>query len=241
MTHMESIGVLKSLPEIDRYMRFLRLLTPQVSTTPDFGQSVDVPNIFFVDATNGSDNNSGKDPAFAKATIQAAINLTVSDRGDIVFIMPGSYAENLTLTSKNYVALVGALLPGYARPDVVPATGVALDINTSQGTVLIGMRFYSADADVVLEGFRPGVVKRLGVDHETLSAENPRLVYCSISGYGQTGPMRDTAGHDINYISYAGVLGACGRKGVLYERGTTRLVAGAVSLRWARECVAQRA
>jgi len=74
-------------------------------------------------------------------------------------------------------------------------------------------RKLAAGADVVLEGFRPGVVSRLGVDYETLSAENARLVYCSISGYGQTGPMRDTAGHDINYVSYAGVLGACGRKG----------------------------
>jgi len=74
-------------------------------------------------------------------------------------------------------------------------------------------RKLAAGVDVVLEGFRPGVVNRLGVDYETLSAENGRLVYCSISGYGQTGPMRDAAGHDINYVSYAGVLGACGRKG----------------------------
>jgi len=74
-------------------------------------------------------------------------------------------------------------------------------------------RKLAAGADVVLEGFRPGVVNRLGVDYETLSAENERLVYCSISGFGQTGPMRDAAGHDINYVSYAGVLGACGRKG----------------------------
>jgi len=57
------------------------------------------------------------------------------------------------------------------------------------------------------------VVKRLGVDYETLSAANPGLVYCSISGYGQTGPMRDVAGHDVNYLSYAGVLGLSGRPG----------------------------
>jgi crotonobetainyl-CoA:carnitine CoA-transferase CaiB-like acyl-CoA transferase len=55
------------------------------------------------------------------------------------------------------------------------------------------------------------VVKRLGVEYETLSAANPALVYCSISGYGQTGPMRDAAGHDVNYLSYAGVLGLSGR------------------------------
>ena len=69
------------------------------------------------------------------------------------------------------------------------------------------------DADVVLEGYRPGVSERLGVDYATLSARNPRLVYCSISGYGQDGPYRDTVGHDINYIAMAGALGMIGRKG----------------------------
>jgi len=66
-------------------------------------------------------------------------------------------------------------------------------------------------ADVVVEGFRPGVVARLGVDYPTLSQRNPRLVYCSISGYGQDGPYRDLPGHDINYISIAGALGMIGR------------------------------
>jgi len=65
-------------------------------------------------------------------------------------------------------------------------------------------------ADVVLEGFRPGVVKRLGVDYETLRPLNPRLVYCSLSGYGQDGPYVNMVGHDINYISVGGALGAIG-------------------------------
>ena len=69
------------------------------------------------------------------------------------------------------------------------------------------------DADVVLEGFRPGVVDRLGVDYETVSKINPRIVYCSLSGYGQTGPYRDIVGHDINYISIGGALGLIGRPG----------------------------
>ncbi len=69
------------------------------------------------------------------------------------------------------------------------------------------------DADVVLEGFRPGVVKRLEVDYETVSRINPRIVYCSLSGYGQDGPYRTIVGHDINYISVAGALGAIGRPG----------------------------
>ena len=88
---------------------------------------------------------------------------------------------------------------------------VTLNLKSAEGQEIF--RKMAAVADVVVEGFRPGVVKRLGVEYESLSAANPGLVYCSISGYGQTGPMRDVAGHDINYISYAGVLGACGRKG----------------------------
>ncbi|HXG41328.1 MAG TPA: CaiB/BaiF CoA-transferase family protein [Dehalococcoidia bacterium] len=68
-------------------------------------------------------------------------------------------------------------------------------------------------ADVVVEGFRPGVVKRLGVDYETLSRLNPRLVYCSLSGYGQNGPYAPLVGHDINYISVGGALGLTGWPG----------------------------
>ena len=66
------------------------------------------------------------------------------------------------------------------------------------------------DADVVLEGFRPGVVKRLGVDYETLHKRNERIVYCSLSGFGQTGPYSQLVGHDINYIAIGGALGMVG-------------------------------
>ncbi|HVC11066.1 MAG TPA: CaiB/BaiF CoA-transferase family protein [Burkholderiales bacterium] len=61
-------------------------------------------------------------------------------------------------------------------------------------------------ADIVLEGFRPGVARRLGIDYDALSAANPRLVYCSISGYGQSGPWRERPGHDVNYVAAAGGL-----------------------------------
>jgi crotonobetainyl-CoA:carnitine CoA-transferase CaiB-like acyl-CoA transferase len=60
-------------------------------------------------------------------------------------------------------------------------------------------------ADVVVEGFRPGVVARLGIGYDAVSAVNSRIVYCSISGYGQDGPYAQRAGHDINYIGYAGI------------------------------------
>jgi len=69
------------------------------------------------------------------------------------------------------------------------------------------------DADVVLEGSRPGAAARLGVDYETLGQLNPRLVYCSISGYGQDGPYRDRVGHDVNYLGFAGVIGLTGPAG----------------------------
>jgi alpha-methylacyl-CoA racemase len=69
----------------------------------------------------------------------------------------------------------------------------------------------SQGADVIVEGFRPGVAKRLGIDYETLNRLNPRIIYCSLSGYGQDGPYSAFPGHDINYISMAGVLGLIGR------------------------------
>ena len=69
------------------------------------------------------------------------------------------------------------------------------------------------DGDVVLEGSRPGAAARLGVDYETLAKINPRIVYCSISGYGQDGPYRDRVGHDVNYLGFAGVIGITGPAG----------------------------
>jgi crotonobetainyl-CoA:carnitine CoA-transferase CaiB-like acyl-CoA transferase len=75
------------------------------------------------------------------------------------------------------------------------------------------LRRLATDADVLVEGFRPGVMKRLGADYETLSALNPRLVYCSLSGFGQDGPYRDYPAHDINYLSLAGVLKQLGKPG----------------------------
>jgi crotonobetainyl-CoA:carnitine CoA-transferase CaiB-like acyl-CoA transferase len=63
-----------------------------------------------------------------------------------------------------------------------------------------------ARADVLVEQFRPGVMTRLGLGYETVRAINPRLIYCSITGYGQTGPRAEEAGHDLNYIGHTGLL-----------------------------------
>ncbi len=103
----------------------------------------------------------------------------------------------------------------------------------------------ATEADVVLEGSRPGAAARLGVDYETLRALNPRLVYCSISGYGQDGPYRDRVGHDVNYLGFAGVIGLTGTAGgppaipavQIADIGGGALMAavGILSALWARE------
>ncbi len=69
------------------------------------------------------------------------------------------------------------------------------------------------DYDVVLESFRPGVLDRLGVGYERMCQDNPAIVYCAISGYGQTGPKRDSSGHDMNYLGLIGLLGLTGERG----------------------------
>ncbi|HRP75578.1 MAG TPA: CaiB/BaiF CoA-transferase family protein [Rhodocyclaceae bacterium] len=86
-----------------------------------------------------------------------------------------------------------------------------LDLKQDRGRELF-LRL-AATADVLVEGFRPGVMHKLGLDYETVARANPRIVYCSISGYGQNGPFALRAGHDINYIGYAGVLDQTGTAG----------------------------
>ena len=87
---------------------------------------------------------------------------------------------------------------------------MSLNLKTEKGQEI----FYRLieKADVLLEGFRPGVVDRLGVDYESVRRANPKIIYCSITGYGQNGPFRDRVGHDANYLSYAGVLDLIGEK-----------------------------
>jgi crotonobetainyl-CoA:carnitine CoA-transferase CaiB-like acyl-CoA transferase len=81
---------------------------------------------------------------------------------------------------------------------------MSLNLKTEKGKEIFFRLIQNAD--VLLEGFRPGVVDRLGVDYQTVRKVNPAIVYCSITGYGQDGPFRDRVGHDANYLSYAGVL-----------------------------------
>src|SRR5579875_2063699 len=88
---------------------------------------------------------------------------------------------------------------------------VTADLKSEQGRDLV-LRLI-AKADVLIEGFRPGVTERLGLGPDDCAAVNERLVYARMTGWGQTGPRNQQAGHDINYISLNGVLHAIGRAG----------------------------
>lgn len=88
---------------------------------------------------------------------------------------------------------------------------IAIDLKAEGGAELL--RALAARADVVVESFRPGVLDRLGVGYAALSAVNPRLVLCSISGYGQEGPLHDAPGHDLGYLARCGALDLFGPAG----------------------------
>jgi crotonobetainyl-CoA:carnitine CoA-transferase CaiB-like acyl-CoA transferase len=102
-------------------------------------------------------------------------------------------------------------------PPQINDTGIVfLNLNRNKRSLTLNLKnprgvevFHrlAEQADVILEGFRPGVVDRLGIGYDAMAAINPRIVYCSLTGYGQSGPYRDRSGHDLNYISLAGVLG----------------------------------
>jgi len=139
---------------------------------------------------------------------------------DLTRLLPGPYATQLLADSGAEVVKVEDTGAGdYARhmePYTSRDVGAIFDaVNRGKRSVAIDLKrdegreaFYRLveDADVVFEGFRPGVVDRLEVDYETLTAYNDELVYCSLSGYGQDGPWADRVGHDLNYVAVAGLL-----------------------------------
>jgi len=87
---------------------------------------------------------------------------------------------------------------------------VVVDLKTPAGAARV--LALAAGADAVMEGFRPGVADRLGVGYEAVQAVNPSVVYCSISGFGASGPMAQVPGHDINYQALSGVLAPRGQR-----------------------------
>jgi alpha-methylacyl-CoA racemase len=88
---------------------------------------------------------------------------------------------------------------------------LTIDLKSPSGAA--ALRRLSREADVLVEGFRPGVMERLGLGPEPMLGVNPRLVYARMTGWGQDGPLADTPGHDINYIAVAGALEPLGRRG----------------------------
>ena len=86
--------------------------------------------------------------------------------------------------------------------------GLQLDLKQPEGAEAL-LRL-ARDADVLIEGFRPGAMAGLGLGYDTVAAVNPRIVYCSLTGYGQSGPYRDRPGHDLNYCGHAGVADQIG-------------------------------
>lgn len=139
---------------------------------------------------------------------------------DLTRLLPGPYATQLLADAGADVIKIEDTGAGdYARftpPMSERGVGALFDsVNRGKQSVAIDLKsergrevFYQlvADADVVFEQFRPGVVDRLGIDYDTLREYNDDLVYCSLSGYGQTGPYADRVGHDLNYIGVAGLL-----------------------------------
>ncbi|HYM49838.1 MAG TPA: CaiB/BaiF CoA-transferase family protein [Candidatus Limnocylindrales bacterium] len=134
---------------------------------------------------------------------------------DLTRLLPGGYATMLMARMGADVVKVEA--PGHGDPLRALPGGAAYFAALHAGKRSVALRLKSEAgrrallklaerSDALIEGFRPGVMDRLGLGFEVLRRANPRLVYCAITGYGSTGPLRARAGHDLNYLARAGVL-----------------------------------
>jgi crotonobetainyl-CoA:carnitine CoA-transferase CaiB-like acyl-CoA transferase len=119
----------------------------------------------------------------------------------------GDYARSFALSAGDRPSAATAWYRALNRNK----RSLAIDLKSASGRD--AFMALAANADVIVEGFRPGVVASLHVDYGTVHAINPRIVYCALSGYGQTGPRAAVAGHDINYLGYAGALNYSGARG----------------------------
>ena len=143
---------------------------------------------------------------------------------DLSRLLPGPYATQLLADLGADVIKVerppegdyARMMPPYITLDAEYMEGAVFRRN-NRGKKSIALDFFHPQgrdlllrlcehADVLLESFRPGVLAQRGLDYESVCARNPRLIYCSLSGYGQSGPYRDRAGHDLNYLALAGIL-----------------------------------
>ena len=128
---------------------------------------------------------------------------------DLSRLAPGPYCTMLLADLGAEVIVVGGGRSGLPLAEVSRGKRfISLDLKKTKGRD--ALHRLVATADVVVEGFRPGVADRLGAGYDELRAIKPDLLYCSLTGYGQDGPLAHEAGHDINYLSLTGVLGAVG-------------------------------
>ena len=145
---------------------------------------------------------------------------------DLSRLMPGPLCTMiLSDLGANVIKVEQPEIGDYARsaPPFIGETGAAfLMLNRNKRSITLNLkkaesqeilRKLATRADVFVESYQPGVAERLGVGYPAISEVNSRIVYCSISGFGQTGPYRDLVGHDLTYTAYSGVIGATGLKG----------------------------
>ena len=158
------------------------------------------------------------------------------------YILAGLGAKIIRIEAKGRAPVFLPLDPA-TNPDVLLRDTRQLDLKSDKDREaalnLIGK------ADVLVEGFRPGVMERLGLGPDAILEANPGLVYARMTGYGQSGPMADVAGHDLNYIAMSGVLSMIGRKGDKptpplnlvgdYGGGSMVLIMGILSALFARQ------
>ncbi len=139
---------------------------------------------------------------------------------DLSRLLPGPYCSMLLADlGAEVIKIEEPTLGDPTRwtPPYLKDTGIAfLNLNRNKKSLTLNLKHpqgvevfhkLATQADVILEGFRPGVMDRLGIGYQAIAHMNPRIVYCSLSGYGQDGPYRDRSGHDVNYIGLAGALG----------------------------------
>ena len=113
----------------------------------------------------------------------------------------------------DYARSAGAVHGNISYFQLVNRNKRSLRLDLKQAAGIEAFMRLAATADVILEGFRPGVVDKLGIGYAAVSSINPRITYCSITGYGQDGPYRERAGHDLNYLGYCGLLDQIGVAG----------------------------
>jgi crotonobetainyl-CoA:carnitine CoA-transferase CaiB-like acyl-CoA transferase len=132
---------------------------------------------------------------------------------DLTTLLPGPYCTQLLADLGAEVIKIERPVGGDPARALAPATfaavnrgklSVMLDLHRTEDRAHLDALIPTAD--IFVEGFRPGVVVRLGFGYERLATLNPRLIYCSLSGYGQSGPARDLPGHDLNYLGVVGAL-----------------------------------